>query len=342
MSQYNFGVIDPYVVDGVQLAGMLNNWRDALHSWHRGPTRPPYVVPGMMWIDDSAGATDWIVKVFISVALGDRDIFHYNTTTGDIQISAATGGTLAAATLLASAAGNPAVAWTSTANPIDAKRWSMTVNAAGALVLSSLSDAGVVQQSFTFSRDGTMPGPTPMRLLKRMNVAAPIAQCDIQNVPSDINDLMFTFDLVPATNAVALALQFYDNVGALDNVGGHYPWAIDTTHQSLANSAASLAFGSATTGSNNGIYLSVPVATANISNNATFGARGRGTIANIKAAARAKSMDFQSSYLMEGDTTFRVVTGSGWRNIAGAITGFRLVFSAGNVASGSFSVWGSP
>lgn len=32
MSQYDFGTIDPYVDDGVTLADMLNNWRDAVHS----------------------------------------------------------------------------------------------------------------------------------------------------------------------------------------------------------------------------------------------------------------------------------------------------------------------
>ena len=29
MSQYDFGTIDPYTDDGVTLADMLNNWRDA-------------------------------------------------------------------------------------------------------------------------------------------------------------------------------------------------------------------------------------------------------------------------------------------------------------------------
>lgn len=42
MSQYDFGNIDPYVVDGVQLAGSLNQWRDALYARHRGALRPSY------------------------------------------------------------------------------------------------------------------------------------------------------------------------------------------------------------------------------------------------------------------------------------------------------------
>jgi len=92
MTQYNFGTIDPYVVDGVQLAGMLNQWRDAMHSYHRGATRPSYIVPGMLWIDDSGGASAWKLKVYLSAGLGDRELFVYNTTTGAITISAASGG----------------------------------------------------------------------------------------------------------------------------------------------------------------------------------------------------------------------------------------------------------
>jgi hypothetical protein len=156
MTQYNFGTIDPYVVDGVQLAGMLNQWRDAIHSWHRGSARPSYVVPGMMWIDDSGGATNWVVKVFISVALGDKPLFTYNTTSGVISIVVGTGSSMTAETLLAQGAANPAVAFWATSNPIDAKRWQFSVNAAGALVLSSLNDAGAVQNSLTFNRDGTL------------------------------------------------------------------------------------------------------------------------------------------------------------------------------------------
>ena len=65
MSQFDFGTMDPYVVDGVQLADSLNQWRDALHGMHRGASRPPYAVAGMMWINDSAGATNWVVNIYL-------------------------------------------------------------------------------------------------------------------------------------------------------------------------------------------------------------------------------------------------------------------------------------
>ena len=82
MSQYDFGTIDPYTDDGVTLADMLNNWRDAIHSWHRGPARPSYAVPGMAWINDVGGPTDWQVMVYMGPAIGDVPWFSYDTTTG--------------------------------------------------------------------------------------------------------------------------------------------------------------------------------------------------------------------------------------------------------------------
>jgi hypothetical protein len=160
MSQFDFGTIDPYVVDGVELADFLNQWRDALLSMHRGAARPPYVVPGMLWISDAAGPTGWVINWYVSPTVGDKPLFTLNTVTGEVTISAASGGTLGAATLLAQAAVAPAVQWNATGNPIDQKNWKMSVSAAdGSLQLQSLNDAGVVQQTFTFNRDGSIATP---------------------------------------------------------------------------------------------------------------------------------------------------------------------------------------
>jgi microcystin-dependent protein len=84
MSQFDFGTMDPYVVDGVQLADSLNQWRDALHSMHRAASRPPYAVAGMMWINDSAGAANWVVNIYMGATVGDKALFSYDTTTGAV------------------------------------------------------------------------------------------------------------------------------------------------------------------------------------------------------------------------------------------------------------------
>jgi hypothetical protein len=155
MSQFDFGVMDPYVVDGVELADFLNQFRDALFSWHRGSTRPTYIVPGMMWINDAAGPTSWVVNVYLSPTVGDVPIFTYDTTTGAVLISAASG-SFAATTLLAQAAANPSVRWNATGNVIDAKAWRATAVVGGALRISAFSDAGVEQGWIQFNRDGTI------------------------------------------------------------------------------------------------------------------------------------------------------------------------------------------
>jgi hypothetical protein len=111
----------------------------------------------MLWISDAGGATAWVINWYVSPTVGDVPLFTLNTTTGAVSVSASAGGTFSAAILLAQAAANPQVQWNATGNPIDAKNWRMIVNGAGALVLSSYNDAGVLQKSFTFNRDGTMP-----------------------------------------------------------------------------------------------------------------------------------------------------------------------------------------
>lgn len=86
--QYDFGTIDPYVVDGVELANMLNQWRDALYNMQRGPSRPPFAVPGQVWVNDAAGPTAWLINLYISPSIGDVPLFTVNTVTGEVTLEA--------------------------------------------------------------------------------------------------------------------------------------------------------------------------------------------------------------------------------------------------------------
>jgi len=148
MSQYDFGTIDPYTDDGVTLADMLNNWRDAVHSWHRGAARPSYAVPGMAWINDTGGPTNWLVMVYLGPSVGDLMLFTYDTTTGAISASAAI--------LLAQSAANPSMRWNATGNAADVKAWRATVPAAGTLRFGAYNDAGVEVGAIVFNRDGKL------------------------------------------------------------------------------------------------------------------------------------------------------------------------------------------
>jgi hypothetical protein len=54
MSQYDFGTIDTATTTGVDLAALLEDWRDAVHSNHAGTTAPSYKVLGMFWLDTTS------------------------------------------------------------------------------------------------------------------------------------------------------------------------------------------------------------------------------------------------------------------------------------------------
>lgn len=67
MTQYDPGLFEP-TDSGVQLATDLNGLVGSLHTNHKGPARPAYVRPGMLWIDDAGAA--WLLKLFD----GEEDI----------------------------------------------------------------------------------------------------------------------------------------------------------------------------------------------------------------------------------------------------------------------------
>lgn len=84
MSQYDFGIIDPSVNNGTQLAGFINSFRDAVNSGHSGKTRPDYVLPGMIWVDTSK-ATAWKLNLYdgsddVTIATANPQTHTISTT----------------------------------------------------------------------------------------------------------------------------------------------------------------------------------------------------------------------------------------------------------------------
>lgn len=87
--QSTLPTIIPGTHTGTDLANWMNAWRDTLHSMHSGSSRPSYAVPGMLWLDTSAGASDWVVKFFDGTR--DLSLWSINTVTGVLS-AAVTGG----------------------------------------------------------------------------------------------------------------------------------------------------------------------------------------------------------------------------------------------------------
>lgn len=98
MSQYDFGAMDPAQESGSELAADLNAWRTALHSMHKGASRPAYAVAGTMWIKDVSDP--WVIYVFDGVH--DVQIGKVNAASGVFVPSFGN----AAGVLFADASGN--------------------------------------------------------------------------------------------------------------------------------------------------------------------------------------------------------------------------------------------
>jgi microcystin-dependent protein len=183
MTQYDFGIIDPTIVDGTELASMLNDWRDALYTMQRGSTRPSFVVPGQLWCNDAAGPSSWVVNVYMSPTIGDVPLFTINTTLGTITMNAAqTGGPflpLAGGSVVGPVdfqdpttindqlwsdfvSGQPIHIFRAQANSANARIFTLVENADGTFSIRALSDdQTTLQGEAKINRDGSMLATSP-------------------------------------------------------------------------------------------------------------------------------------------------------------------------------------
>jgi len=87
MTQSNLDTpINPATKSGSTLADDLsgtNKWRDALHSLHKGSSRPSYAQAGMLWVDDTNNPL-WDIKLYD----GTNDIVLgvFNTTANTVNL----------------------------------------------------------------------------------------------------------------------------------------------------------------------------------------------------------------------------------------------------------------
>lgn len=118
MSQYDFGDLESPLSGTAFFNTHLEPWRDALHSMHKGSSRPSYAVAGMIWVDDTT--SPWLLKMFNGTAnditLGSIDPSNFwFQPTGTSVWGGSAGGTANAITL------TPTIPWTAydTGKPIE-------------------------------------------------------------------------------------------------------------------------------------------------------------------------------------------------------------------------------
>jgi hypothetical protein len=211
------------------------------------------------------------------------------------------------------------------------------------------SDIG---QLFLYYNDGNSsqwvpaaPAPsvqqTTWRMLSRQVVSSAVAQVDITNIPSDINELSFHVgNAVPATNDVGFRIEAFNAAGAID-AGSNYDSNGVLSQSAQAVGAAPVV--SAVAGYS-AIIPNYNAAGNGIASGANAGISIDGKVLNIKSAATNKMVTF-SSYYINGASSAMVsfVGGGRWVTSTGSIlTGLRFFFGGANIVSGSFEVWGSP
>lgn len=161
---------------------------------------------------------------------------------------------------------------------------------------------------------------------------AGVASVDFTAIAATFADLQVLFDLVPATTAVSLRLQTYDQAGAL-NVG-----ATDYRYNNASLASSGSAVNEVSTGA-----PSVPlnIVANTLSNDAAAGGvRGCIDFTNIQALRHARAT-YQVGWSMDTVATLDwSMTGSMRRLNANRITGLRLAFNAGNIASGKVTLLG--
>jgi hypothetical protein len=179
------------------------------------------------------------------------------------------------------------------------------------------------------------------RVLQRTVIGSAQPTFDITNIPADINDIDVHFSLLPVTNAVDLYCQFYGANGVLDATAAHYLWSVWGTINSAATNANVTAQTSSGAAISTAIVLDWSATGNRISNAAGTGIRGHFKVPDIRSAS-LKALMGQVTYQRDDNGAIDYITTSGNRQTQEAITGLRLSFGSGNIASGTVTVWGSP
>jgi len=168
---------------------------------------------------------------------------------------------------------------------------------------------------------------------------------DVTALPVDINHLQVFFSCTPGTNDSSFGVQLYNGAGVLDAANGNYLYGNFEVNNSLTAGSTGGATSSTSSAYSSGILFDFTQTNNRVANNAAFAGSsisGDFRIANIRDTAKQKVVNFQATYPNAAANLLLNMFGGGHRTIAGAMTGFRLLFLAGSTISGSVTVWGSP
>lgn len=82
-----FDDINPNIVSGVQLANILNSFKDAYASKTKQSTRPNNLLAGGTWVDDSLEVSNSVLRFMLYDGVTDLELLRVNKTTGAVTVS---------------------------------------------------------------------------------------------------------------------------------------------------------------------------------------------------------------------------------------------------------------
>jgi len=222
----------------------------------------------------------------------------------------------------------------------DASVNSVIVDANGSeLIAGSLTLTLFTQyQSLVLICDGSgwlVEGGLPRKQLIQTLVASSSATLDFAiGIDSAFNSYEFVLsNVIPATDASSLYVRTSSNAGSSYDAGASDYHFIGAAYNSSGVSAIGNSTGAAFG------YIAGTSGVYSVDNASTSGVSGVMHVTNPSSTAAYKLLMTDTNYVGDGGTINRFI-GSTHRRSTSAINAIRFLFSSGNIASGSISLYG--
>lgn len=187
------------------------------------------------------------------------------------------------------------------------------------------------QGRITLAANGSGGGGGSGLVLLEQHTASSSASLNFTTAISSTYDeyLIEIVELLPATNATNLYIRMSTNAGVSYDAGGNYSWT----------SAGTNRFGQGQAGADSGA-TQIQCNLSAVSNISTAGYSGNIRLFDPASTAKHKAVSGTAFMLTSDGTTVENEQIGGFYRSTTAVNAFQLLFSSGNIASGTIRVYG--